>query len=200
MDGRESAAAESDDLKRRDALIHREFFQVAILIAIAVAGFFLTRAIAASTRSIAMADAEGWFERGQQQMAAGQVDAAIESLRRASVRNRSDRRYALALARALARNGDVEAARGALLTLRDASSENLEINVQLVELLLESGQNGRALSELMALTSGLPDDAAVHVRVARLFERAGDSRHAREQYERAQALATSAPQHGLEPR
>jgi tetratricopeptide (TPR) repeat protein len=55
-------------------------------------------------------------------------------LRRASVRNRSERKYALALAIALERNGDTEAARAALLMLREASPEDAEINLALARL------------------------------------------------------------------
>jgi tetratricopeptide (TPR) repeat protein len=213
----------------RDALIHREVLQVAALILIAVAGFFVTRGVAANNREATFRDAESWYERGQAQLSAGRLDDAVESLRRATVRNRNDRRYALALARALARTNDTEAARAALMTLRETSPEDAEVNLELarlaarrqdvteavrfyhnalyapwpleaadtrrqvrfelIEFLLQHDQAGRALSELLAVATDLPDDAATRVRAGQLFARAGDASHALEQYERALRLA-----------
>ena len=155
----------------------------------------------------------------------GGLTSAIESLRKAAVRNRYEPRYVLALARALAHKNDTEAARAALLTLREAAPEDAEINVELarlaarredvtealrfyhnalyapwpadsaterrlvrfelIEFLLRHDQAGRALSELLAATSDLPDDPATHVRVGQLFARSGDHGHALEQFERA---------------
>lgn len=212
-----------------DALIHREILQIGALMLIAVAGFLVTRAVAANNREVTFRDAEAWYERGQRFMSAGRVEDAIASLRRASVRNRYEQKYALALAKALERRGDTEAARAALLTLREASPENAEVNLalarlaarrqdatealrfyhsalyapwpvesvgdrrevrfELINLLLQHDQAGRALSELLAMVADLPDDAAAHVRVGQLFARAGDARQALDQYERALHLA-----------
>jgi tetratricopeptide (TPR) repeat protein len=162
-------------------------------------------------------------------MAAGRVEDAIASLRRASVRNRFERKYALTLARALSQKGDTEAARATLLTLREASPEDAEVNLalarlaslrqdvtealrfyhntlyapwpvdaaqerrevrfELIDFLLQHDQAGRALSELLAASADLPDQAVAHVRVGQLFARAGDARHALEQYERALHLS-----------
>jgi Flp pilus assembly protein TadD len=217
------------DLARRDAQLHREILQLAVLIAVAVTGFVVTRAVAADSRRTTLRDAQAWYERGQQQLAAGEIGPAIESLRRASVRNRDDRRYALALAVALGRAGDADAARSALITLRDLVPEDPEVNLalarldarrgdvteavrfyynalyapwpsadaearrqvrfELIELLLDSGQVGRASAELLALVGALPDTAVLHVRAARLFVRAGDSGRALDQFERVLAAA-----------
>jgi Flp pilus assembly protein TadD len=196
---------------------------------IAVVAFFVTRAVATNNREMTFRDAEAWYERGQRLMSAGRLDEAISSLRRASVRNRYERKYALTLAKALERNGDTAAARAALLTLREASSEDAEVNLalarlaaerqdvtealrfyhnalyapwppesagdrrevrfELIDFLLRHNQEGRALSELLAIAADLPDEPAVHVRVGQLFARAGDSRQALNQYERALRLA-----------
>ena len=212
-----------------DAFIHREILQIAVLMLIAIVAFFLTRAVAANNRQRTLRDAEVWYERGQLLMSAGRLDDAISSLRRASVRNRYERKYALALANALERNRDTEAARAALLNLREASPEDAEVNLalarlaaerqdvtealrfyhnalyapwptdsardrrevrfELIEFLLEQMQKGRALSELLAIATDLPDEPAVHVRVGQLFARAGDSRQALNQYEHALRLA-----------
>jgi tetratricopeptide (TPR) repeat protein len=209
----------------RDAVVHREIFQLAVLIAIAVVGFFVTRAVAENNRQVTIRDAEALYERGQRLIAAGRVGEAIAPLRRASVRDRDERKYALALAKALERHGETEAARAALLTLRERSPEDVEVNLalgrlaarrqdvtealrfyhnalyapwpaasardrrdvrfDLIDFLLRHDQAGRALSELVAMKSDLPADAATHVRVGQLFARAGDTRQALEQYERA---------------
>ncbi len=221
--------AELTQETRRETLIHREILQIAALMLVAIVGFFLTRAVAASNRDMTFRDAEAWFDRGQQQMMAGRLDDAIESLRRAAVRNRYERRYALALAQALARRNDTEAAGTALFTLREATPEDADINLalarlaarrddvtealrfyhnalyapwpaesadarrlvrfELIEFLLRHDQASRALSELLAVTSDLPDDPATHVRVGQLFARGGDHRHALEQFERALRVA-----------
>jgi tetratricopeptide (TPR) repeat protein len=124
----------ADDRRGPEALIHREILQIGVLILIAVAGFFVTRAVAANNREVTFRDAEAWYARGQRLLSAGRVDDAIASLRRASVRNRYERKYALALARALSQNDDTEAARAALLTLRDTSPEDAEVNLELARL------------------------------------------------------------------
>src|SRR5215475_6039978 len=96
-----NASRDDDDERGADALIHREILQIGVLMLIAVVSFFVTRAVAANNREQTLRDAEAWFARGQQFMAAGRVEDAIASLRRASVRNRYERKYALTLAGAL---------------------------------------------------------------------------------------------------
>jgi tetratricopeptide (TPR) repeat protein len=125
---------DGDDRPGQDVLIHREILQIGVLILIAVAGFLVTRAVAANNRQVTVRDAEAWYERGQRLMSAGRLDDAVDSLRRASVRNRYERKYALALAKALERSGDTESARAALLTLREAAPEDVEINLALARL------------------------------------------------------------------
>ena len=118
----------------QSALIHREIFQLGALIVIAVAAFFLTRAVAASNREMSLRDAAEWFRRGQQAIQQGHIDEAIESLRRAAIRDRGDKVYVLALARALALKHDDEGARGVLMTLRDSEPDDRDINLQLARL------------------------------------------------------------------
>ena len=198
----------TNDTVERTALIHREIVQLSVLIFAAIAAFWLTRAVAASNRDMSLRDAAEWYRRGQQAIETGRVDDAIDSLRRATVRDRHDKRYVLALARALALKRDDEAARNALLTLRESSPEDPDINLQLARLaagrqdvtealrfyhnalyapwpseqadarrqvrfelirfLLTHDQASRALSELLALSTDLPDDAPLHLEVAQL--------------------------------
>ena len=118
----------------REAFVHREVFQLVILILIATAGFFLTRVFAANNRAMSLRDAAEWYKRGQQALESGRIDVAVEDFRRAAVRNRTENAYVLALARALARSHDEEAARRVLVTLREADPEDAGINLELARL------------------------------------------------------------------
>jgi tetratricopeptide (TPR) repeat protein len=174
-------------------------------------------------------DAAEWYQRGLGQLDAGHADDAIDSFRRATVKHRDEKRYALALARALASTRQYEAARSALLALRESAPEDPDINLQLARLaadrqdvteairyyhnalyapwpaaqtdarrqvrlelirvLLTHDQVNRALSELVALSADLPEDAAAHAEVGQLFASAGDSGRALDQFQRALRLA-----------
>jgi tetratricopeptide (TPR) repeat protein len=187
------------------------------------------RAIAANNREMSLRDAAEWYQRGQRQLEVGNADGAIESFRRATVKNRTDKRYVLALVRALALKHQDDAARSALLGLRESSPEDPDINLQLARLaadrqdvteairyyhntlyapwpadqagdrrrvrvelvrfLLTHNQQSRALSELLALSTDLPDDAAAHVEAGQLFVAAGDNGHALDQFQQALRLA-----------
>jgi Tfp pilus assembly protein PilF len=122
------------DNAERAAFIHREVLQLSVLMLVAVAAFFVTRAVAASNRDMSLRDAAEWYSRGQHALETGHIDGAIEAFRRATVRNRANKTYVLALARALALNRDDEPARGVLLTLRETEPENAEINLELARL------------------------------------------------------------------
>jgi Flp pilus assembly protein TadD len=222
-------ASHTNDTVERAALIHREIFQLSVLILVAIGAFLLTRAVAASNREMSLRDAAEWYRHGQQAINAGRVDDAIDSLRRATVKDRSDKRYVLALARALALKQDNDAARSVLITLRESAPEDPDINLQLARLaaarsdvtealrfyhnalyapwsteqadarrgvrlelirfLLTHDQNSRAISELLALSTDLPDDTPLRLEVAQLFAKAGDNGHALDQFQRALRLA-----------
>jgi tetratricopeptide (TPR) repeat protein len=224
-----SSTNHADRTDERSNLIHREILQLVLLIAVAVAAFFVTRAIAANNRDMNQRDAAEWYQRGLRQLDTGDADNAIDSFRRATVKHRSEKRYVLALARALATTRQYEAARSALLALRESAPEDPDINLQLARLaadrqdvteairyyhnalyvpwpteqadarrrvrlelfrfLLTHDQVSRALSELVALSTDLPDDAASHVEVGQLLASAGDSARALDQFQRALRLA-----------
>lgn len=219
----------TSDAVGASALIHREIFQLSALVAVAMAAFFLTRAVAASNRDMRLRDAAEWYRQGQQALDAGRVDDAVDFLRRATVRDRDDTRYVLALARALALKPDDEAARSVLLTLRESAPEDPDINLQLARLaatrddvtdalrfyhnalyapwaadqadarrrvrfelvrfLLTHQQGSRALSELLALSTDLPDEVPLRLEAGQLFVSAGDNGHALDQFQRALRLA-----------
>jgi len=217
------------DVEERSAFIHQEILKLAIVIALAIAGFFVTRAIAASNRSMTLRDAAEWYARGEGALASGDPAVAVEAFRRATVMKRGDRQYSLALGRALVTTHQTDAAERTLLALRESAPEDPEVNLELARLeagrgdttaalryyhnalyapwpaeqaddrrnirlelirfLMASHQSGRAESELVALTSDLPDTPVLHLEVGNLFLAVGDSRRALEQFERAIALA-----------
>jgi tetratricopeptide (TPR) repeat protein len=119
--------------------IHRKILQIAVLVAIAVGAFFFTQTLAAHSRRANLADAATWFAVGQRALADGNTAAAVEAFQRATAKNRDDRRYVLALARALERGGDVPAAERALVGLRESAPEDPEINLELAR--LAAGRN-----------------------------------------------------------
>jgi Tfp pilus assembly protein PilF len=217
-----------DGNAERAALINREILQLCVLLLVAVATFFLTRAVAASNRDMSLRDAAEWYRRGQQALQAGRFDEALEAFRRATVRNRTERTYVLALARTLAQHHDDDAARSVLLTLRESAPEDAEVNLELarvaarhdvaealrfyhhalyapwpvelaeerrrvrfelIRFLLAHNESGRALSELLAVTTDLRDEPAALVRAAQLFAETGDHLRAVEQFDRALRLA-----------
>jgi len=164
------------------------------------------------------------------QAAIEQVKATTQSTSFAAHRQKpDDKRYVLALAQALALKRDDDAARSALITLRESAPEDPEINLQLARLaatrqdvtealrfyhnalyapwpseqadarrrvrfelirfLLTHDQVSRALSELLALSTDLPDEVPLRLEVAQLFAKAGDNGHALDQFKRALHLA-----------
>lgn len=152
-----------------DALINGEIIRLGVLIVLAVAAFFVTREVAASNRATSLHDAAELFERGQEAMAAGRLDAATEFLRGAAARNRADKRYVLALARALARKGEAGEAHSALLAVRESAPEDPDVNVELARLAAARGELGEATRYYRsALYAPWPVDQAEARRQVRL--------------------------------
>jgi tetratricopeptide (TPR) repeat protein len=159
----------ADGTDARAVRIHREIFQLGALIALAVAAFLVTRAVAASNRDQSLRDADEWFRRGQQAVAAGRLDEGIEALRRATVRDRTNTQYVLALAGALARNHDEDAARAVLLRLRDADPEDRTVNLELARLAAQRSDVNEAVRFYHnALYAPWPADEAAARRTTRL--------------------------------
>jgi tetratricopeptide (TPR) repeat protein len=101
---------------------------------VAIAAFAFTRAVAESNRRMHLASAAEWYRRGLEAQAAGELDQAVSAFRRASIRKRDDQAYALALGRALARNGEDAAATRTLLAMRERTPEDPDINMELARL------------------------------------------------------------------
>lgn len=118
----------------RARLIHREFLQILALIVLAAAAFVLTARLEATNRAIAQRDAVEWYHRGSSRLQAGDMVGAIDAFRRATIRSRNDRTYAIALADALARSGRSTEARLALLAMRESAPEDAALSLQLARL------------------------------------------------------------------
>jgi len=202
-------------------IVRRETVRLAVLTTIATGAFLGTRALALRAEHLAVEDAAAWYARGQEYLAESNFEAAAVAFRRATMKNRGERQYVLALAEALSRSGNPEPATRALLGLRELIPEAVEVNLalarlarargdsteairyyhhaiyapaatasssrdlrfELVEFLLESDQQARAVSELIAASIDLPDDPTVRLTLADLFLRAGNPSRAAEQYQ-----------------
>lgn len=112
---------------------------LAVLSALAGAGFLLTQWAAASNRSIQTADATSWFDRGQARLAQGRTREAVRALEGAVARRPDDWVYARTLANALATDGQIDAARQMLLRWRLRRPDDAEVNMQLARLEAASG-------------------------------------------------------------
>lgn len=218
-----------DGVEERSSFIHQEVVKLSLLIGLAIVAFFVTRAIAENNRATMVRDAAEWYGRGERALSSGDAASAVEAFRRASVVKRADRQYGLALARSLVATQQLDAARSALLALREPEPEDPEINLELaridarrhdltnaeryyhnalyapwppeqtsarrlvrlelIRLLLASGQSGRAESELVALAADLPDDLPIHLEVGDLFIAVGNHRRALDQFQAALRLS-----------
>jgi outer membrane protein assembly factor BamD (BamD/ComL family) len=100
-----SSGSTSKDDAERTTRIHREMIQLMALVLVAVAAFFVTRAVASNNREISLRNAAEWYRHGVRFVDAGRIDDAIDAFRRATVRNRTNKTYVVVLAKTLARKG-----------------------------------------------------------------------------------------------
>src|SRR4051794_41625864 len=85
----------------RLAVIHREMLQLVALAVIAVAAFFLTRAVAINNRESSLRTAAEWYRRGEQGLESGPVADANGAFSRAHAKSRQKKGYPAALAPSL---------------------------------------------------------------------------------------------------
>lgn len=212
------------------SVIKREIIVLVLLVAVVVAGYFLTRYTARANRDRRQQDAATLYDLGRQQLQAGNTSDAIPALRQALALDNGNRSLRFALAGALGEAGDHESARQVLLGIRETSPEdpvvNLElarlnarednaspeaaryyqsalygtwtgsdadarrraVRMELIQFLLSHQQRERALSELLALSTTVPDDPASHNEVGRLFLLAGEPRRGLDQFQRSLQL------------
>lgn len=159
-------------------IVRRETLCLLLLIGVGVAGSFATYALARRAETIARREAIEWHRRGLDDLARGDPRGAAIAFRRATMKQRGERRYVLALADALVRQGHDDAARRALLGLRELRPEDAAVNLALARLARRQG----ALTEAVryyhhAIYSPGADPAAsrpIRFELARMLLDAGD--------------------------
>jgi tetratricopeptide (TPR) repeat protein len=125
--------------------VDRDVFLLIALIGIATALFLVTRNVAARQHETDTRIAATWFVRGQRQMDSGSAQQAIDSFRNAVAGDRENRRYAFALADALAAADRNQEAEQTVLRLREFDPENAEINLVLARLESKNGDLPEAI-------------------------------------------------------
>ena len=114
--------------------VHREIVLLTVLVAVTIAAFFITRAVATGNRRIRTQDAEAWYAEGQSAARNADLERAVTAFRQAAIKDADNIRYRLALAQALARAHHDDQARRTLLALRDLQPEDPDTNLQLARL------------------------------------------------------------------
>jgi tetratricopeptide (TPR) repeat protein len=135
--------------------VHREIVVLAVLIAIAVGAFLVTRRFAASNDALRRRDAAAWYASGQQALERRDLDTAVNALRRATARNPDAVTYRLALAEALTVAQQDDAARQLLLGLREVQPEDSQTNLRLARLEGRRGDTAAAGRYYEAAVLGL---------------------------------------------
>lgn len=124
----------SCDARRWFSFVHRELVLLSVLVAITVAAFVGTRAMARSNETLRRRQAAAWFDAAQRASHRERPETVVAELRRAVLKDPGNRRYRLALADALATSQrEVEATR-VLLALRESQPEDPDTNLRLARL------------------------------------------------------------------
>lgn len=119
--------------------LNREIFLLVALATSAIGVFVFTRTVAAKEQQMESRIAAIWYSQSERELDAGEIEKAIESLRRATAHARENRTYTLALANALAAGNHIPEAQQALLRLRESDPEDAAINLYLARLAAKHG-------------------------------------------------------------
>lgn len=155
-------AGTTDRVMQLRRIVRRETVRLVVLTGVATAVFLATRLLAERAEHLEVEDASAWHERGQQHLAAGDLDRAAVAFRRAVMKHRGEERYVLALADALSRAGHYDPAVRALQGLRELSPEDLDVNLALARLNRAHGRPADAVRyyhHAMYAPNSTPDDA-----------------------------------------
>lgn len=114
--------------------VDRDVFLLTLLILVTVFLFFLTKTIAAGERRMEVDIAAFWYAQGEHLLGSGSTTQAIDAFRKAVAGERENRKYAFALANALAAGNHDQEAMQTILRLREFDPENAEINLALARL------------------------------------------------------------------
>ena len=115
-------------------LFHRETILLLVLAVMAAVLYFGTLSFAGSNRKMELGLAQTWYSHGRQHLLANQPDQAAEDFRKASINDRGNREYALALASALEAGGHDSQAQALLLQVRETSPEDPQVNLELARI------------------------------------------------------------------
>ena len=99
------------DPRRWVRLIHREVVLAVVLVAVVAVTFLITRGMAEDHKRLQQHRAAYWYATAQDELRAGQGEAALTALRRAALRDPTNPQYRLALGAALVANGRDDEAR-----------------------------------------------------------------------------------------
>lgn len=121
-------------------VLNREIFLLIALAVGAIGVFAFTKRMAAKEQQMDARIAAIWYRDGQRQFNSRQIDKAIDSFRKATTDALKERKYALALANALAAGNHDAEAQQTLLRLRESDPEDAEINGQLARLAARRGE------------------------------------------------------------
>lgn len=125
-------------------ILNKEILLLVALVLCAFGLFFFTKSMASREQQMEIRISRIWYERGEQYIASGSIENAIQAFRSATAGTRYNEQYALALADALtAGNHDAEAQQ-LLLRLRESDPENTDINIYLARLTSKQGQTSDA--------------------------------------------------------
>ena len=128
------------DEEKTYRVLNREIFLLIALAVLAIGVFIFTRKMAAKEQQLDARVAAIWYQEGERQLSSGQVEKAIESLRKATSDAVGNPTYTLALANALAAGNHDAEAEQTLLRLRESDPEDAEINLQLARLAAKRGE------------------------------------------------------------
>lgn len=115
-------------------VVHREVLALALLTSLGIAGFLLTRTLAASNEALRHADALTWHEQGRRALAEGNTQRALTALRHAANIDRGNRDISVTLATALRAAGQTDEAAVVLAQLRAALPYDADVNLQFARL------------------------------------------------------------------
>jgi tetratricopeptide (TPR) repeat protein len=135
--------------------LDRDVFLLSLLAAIATALFLFTKDVAVREHRMEVRIAAVWYKTGEGLMGSGAIERAIDSFRRAVASDPLNRKYAFALADALAAGNHDQEAEQTVLRLRELDPENAEINLDLARLASKRGDLSEAVHSYESAIYGL---------------------------------------------
>ncbi len=121
-------------------LVRREIWLLVLIVAATIPLYLFTREVAIDNRARKTRAAAYWYEQGQEELRGGNPEASASLFHIATMNDRENFEYGLALANALAASGHLDEAQFALLRLRDSAPENAGVNLQLARLAARAGE------------------------------------------------------------